>query len=140
VRTQVARIREIMRGHSARVLVHAVDADGLEYKLEVPTDAAQGLAEGHVLVFTWSAHAIPAAVAGAQAPTTSGARSASQAPSLSTPQNAKSADEQFLELTGRRQPASSSMATGASPVESRSTAENLAELLGVRMNDESRRS
>ncbi|MFZ6181211.1 hypothetical protein [Nannocystis pusilla] len=129
-----------MSGHSDRVLVHAVDADGLEYKLEVPTDAARDLAEGHVLVFTWSAHAIPASLTRPQAPSATQARSAPQAPSLSTPPNAaKTADEQFLELTGRRQPAASSMATGAPAAEPRSTTDGLAELLGVRMNDESRR-
>ncbi|MDC0716206.1 hypothetical protein [Nannocystis bainbridge] len=119
------------------MLVHAVDADGLEIKLEVPTDAARDLAEGHVLVFTWSAHAIPVLVAEAQAPTTTQVRSASQMPSLSTP---RTADEQFLELTGRQQPAASSIATGAPAADARSTTDGLAELLGVRMTGDSCRA
>lgn len=96
MKTQLARIREVMSGHSARALVHAVDADGLEYKLEVPADAARGLAEGHVLWIAWSAHAMPPTQPeqAAPPPTQSASAAAGRSP-----------DEQFMALMDGRQPA-----------------------------------
>jgi hypothetical protein len=56
----LARIERIRHGHSDRSLVHAV-AEGLDYKIEVPTDevADLGTGEGHMLVLSWSIHASP---------------------------------------------------------------------------------
>ncbi len=58
----LARIERIRRGHSDRSLVHAVDAAGHDYKIEVSTDEVAGLGtgEGHMLVLSWSIHASPA--------------------------------------------------------------------------------
>ena len=36
-----ARIRRVLRGHSERALVHAVDEASLEYKIEVPLEAVK---------------------------------------------------------------------------------------------------
>ena len=61
--TIAARIQAVRVGHSARALIHAVDSEGLEYKLEVPADAVQRTAPGQVLVLHWSIHALPDPVA-----------------------------------------------------------------------------
>lgn len=68
----LARIERIRRGHSDRSLVHAV-AEGLEYKIEVPTDDVAGLGtgEGHMLVLSWSIHANPGLTVTAEAPVSS---------------------------------------------------------------------
>ena len=85
----LARVERIRRGHSDRSLIQAVDAGGLEYKLEVPTDAVASLAtgEGHMLVLSWSIHASPAMTAASEAP-----------PSSGTP---ASVDAQFMSMMNR---------------------------------------
>ncbi len=50
-----ARILAIRRDHS-RAQVHAVDDDGLEYKIEVPLAAVEGLTAGS-LTLSWSIEA-----------------------------------------------------------------------------------
>jgi len=54
-----ARIQNIRRDHS-RAQVHAVDDDGLEYKIEVPLQAVEGLATGGLfnLTLSWSIETI----------------------------------------------------------------------------------
>jgi hypothetical protein len=70
----LARIERIRHGHSDRSLVHAV-AEGLDYKIEVPTDEVAGLGtgEGHMLVLSWSIHASPAVTVTSEAPASSAA-------------------------------------------------------------------
>lgn len=58
--TIVARIQEVLHGHSARAQIVAQDAEGHVQKLEVPVEAARDLSAEHVLVLTWSAHVLPA--------------------------------------------------------------------------------
>lgn len=58
--TLVARIQEVLHGHSDRAQIRAVDARGHELKFEVPIEAARGLTAEHVLVLDWSAHLVPA--------------------------------------------------------------------------------
>lgn len=71
--TLVARIQEVLHGHSARAQIRAVDAQGHELKLEVPVEAARGLSAEHVLVLSWSAHLVPARMAQAEPEPTTGA-------------------------------------------------------------------
>jgi hypothetical protein len=126
VKMQLARIREVMSGHSARVLVHAVDADGLEYKLEVPADAARGLAEGHVLWIAWSAHPMPPMQPeqAAAPPTQSASAAAGRSP-----------DEQFMALMDRQR-ATPTVAGETSPAPRQS----LEETFGLLLRGEARRS
>ena len=82
--TLVARIQEVLHGHSARAQIRAVDAQGHELKLEVPVEAARGLSAEHVVVLNWSAHLVPARVALAEpdeAPTTGASDAAPGTPS-----------------------------------------------------------
>lgn len=58
--TLVARIQEVLHGHSDRAQIRALDARGHELRFEVPVEAARGLTEDHVLVLSWSAHVVPA--------------------------------------------------------------------------------
>lgn len=55
----VARIERVLR-HAPRALVHAVDAEGHEIKIEVPADDAASIGIGDVLVLSWSTHRLPA--------------------------------------------------------------------------------
>jgi hypothetical protein len=107
----LARIERIRRGHSDRSLVHAV-AEGLEYKIEVPTEEVAGLGtgEGHMLVLSWSIHASPAVTV------------TSEVPPSSTPP--VSVDAQFMSMMNRgtdgasatpAQPAQPATATAPSP-------------------------
>jgi len=54
--TIVARVRRVLMGHSERTLVHAVDDDGLEYKIEVPSDVVRDIVPGqeHTLMLSWT--------------------------------------------------------------------------------------
>ena len=58
--TMVARIIRVLTGHDTATMLHAVDDDGLEIKLEVPPVQARTIVPGQVLVVQWSAHGIPA--------------------------------------------------------------------------------
>ncbi|MCY1004454.1 hypothetical protein OV079_02490 [Nannocystis pusilla] len=59
-----APVRRILKGHSDRAFIHAVDDAGLEYKIEVPLAAVQDVGPGqrHVLVLSWSLQQVPAEV------------------------------------------------------------------------------
>ena len=139
MRAQIARIHQILSGHSERALVHAVDADGLEYKLEVPADAARGLSSGHVLWFAWTAHAMPAPLPepALPAPTQADAAQAdaarAEAEQTASSSGSQSPDEQFITLMGLRPAAvaSSAAKTGST--------QDLAELLGIRLSGAPRR-
>jgi hypothetical protein len=90
----LARIERIRRGHSDRSLVHAV-AEGLDYKIEVPTDevANLGTGEGHMLVLSWSIHPSPAVTVTAE-----GSPSAEAPSSAATPVRV---DAQFMSMMNR---------------------------------------
>lgn len=66
--TMVARILRVLTGHDTATMLHAVDDDGLEIKLEVPPAQARTIVPGQVLVLQWSAHSIPALAAPTAAP------------------------------------------------------------------------
>ena len=52
----VAPVKRVLRGHSDRSLVHAIEEAGLESKIEVPSDAVRDLVPGqeYVLVLSWT--------------------------------------------------------------------------------------
>lgn len=52
----VAPVKRVLRGHSDRSLVHAIEEAGLESKIEVPSDAVRDLVPGqeYVLVLSWA--------------------------------------------------------------------------------------
>ena len=90
-RVILAHIRAIRTGHSARARIEAVDAQGLDYKLEVPTDEVRGVV-GDMLVLSWTIHGNPAAVI---TPATVASATAT-APASSPPAtSATDVDEQF---------------------------------------------
>ncbi len=61
---QVFRVARVLTAASSPVAqLHAVNAEGHELRLEVPTITAREIAAGHVLVLQWSAHAVPEFVA-----------------------------------------------------------------------------
>ena len=57
--TIVARIIRVLTGNATATMLHAVDEDGLEIKLEVPPAQARAVVPGQVLVMQWSTHGIP---------------------------------------------------------------------------------
>ena len=52
----VAPVKRVLRGHSDRSLVHAIEEAGLESKIEVPSEAVRDLVPGqqYVLVVSWA--------------------------------------------------------------------------------------
>ncbi len=125
--TVIARVRRVLRGHSDRTFVHAVTeggtADvpaGLEYKLELPTDAVRDVTPGQelVLTLTWALEPAVTIVA-PPAPTA--------LPSA--------VDEAFMSLMARRRGASSApvgQTTAPAIGPPSSAAEELARRLGIR--------
>lgn len=59
MKAQLARIVEVVSGHSVRARVHAISESGLELKLEIPLEEAKGLVAGQILWIAWSAHTLP---------------------------------------------------------------------------------
>lgn len=101
MKSVVARIERIRSGHSDRALVHAIDAKGREYKLEVPIDEVRELppGEGHLLVMSWSIHENPIQppmAAPMPQATPIAAPTAQATPALS------SVDAQFMALMSRK--------------------------------------
>lgn len=91
-RVILAHIRAIRTGHSARARIEAVDAQGLDYKLEVPTDEVRGVV-GDMLVLSWTIHGNPAPVITSA---TAAAAATTTAPASSPPAtSATDVDEQF---------------------------------------------
>ncbi len=64
-----ARIVRVLTGNATATMLHAIDADGLELRLEVPPAQARAVTPGQVLVLQWSVHSIPELTA-PPAPTT----------------------------------------------------------------------
>lgn len=128
----VAEVRRVLRGDSDRALVHAVDGEGLEYKIEVPLDQVRALSseQGHVVTLTYAIHTLPglappmaettdAGDAGAEAPTPP-AVPASEAPppaagaASGATSDPASVDAAFMTLMNRRSAAGSPAAPPSS--------------------------
>lgn len=114
MKAQLARIVEVVSGHSVRARIHAITEGGLELKLEVPLADAEGLAAGQILWLAWSVHTLPDAAPCAEeaGPT--------RAPSSGPP------------TTGTQDDAS-----GAAPNSPSTSSQSLAALLGLRFDDSS---
>jgi hypothetical protein len=150
--TILARVRRVMRGHSDRALIVAVNEAGLEQKIEVPLEAVRDVDNSgeHVLMLTWSLHTLPP-VLRPQAPATSPATDPPGEPRSSAPESSaptstpattgaprpspSAIDQQFMALMSRGvspQPPASTTPTpslGADPAPR--PAEQLAALLGI---------
>ena len=129
----LARVESIRLGHSERALVHAVDDDGRELKLEVPQDSVHGLVAGSelVLLIAWSLHTLPRVAepeAAAPAPL------AEPAPAAETTSASATDDEFMVLLSGARSPA----ALAQAPAPAKST--DFAELFGLHRSGGPRRS
>lgn len=57
--TIAARITRVHTGSSVATLLHAIDDDGLEHRIEVPPALARAVVPGQVLVLQWSVHTVP---------------------------------------------------------------------------------
>lgn len=57
--TVVARVLRVLRGHSPTAMIHAVDKNSHEHKLEVPVESTRDVTAGQILVLQWSVHDIP---------------------------------------------------------------------------------
>ena len=135
--TILADIKRVMRGHSDRALIHAVDQSGLEYKLEIPLAEAAALPAGTnlQLVLSWSVHAIAAPAASTSSPQPSPATPIAATPAPSTaapapPPASQSADERFMALMRGRSQRPSAAETAPDP---RANERRLAELLGYKL-------
>lgn len=97
----VARVERIRSGHSDRALIHAIDAKGREYKLEVSNSEVSELppGEGHLLVMSWSIHESPIqpVMVAPMPQATPSVTSTAQAPPASS-----SVDAQFMALMSGR--------------------------------------
>lgn len=126
MRPIIARIERVLNGHSERALVHAVDDEGHEYKLEVPTGAVRDLApgQGYVLVLSWSIHASPVSLPTASP--TAPASAPRATPSPTTAASPSAVDAQFMALMNRPRASGS---PGATPDQ------QLASLLGVQSKE-----
>lgn len=122
----VARVRRVVRGHSERTLVHAVDEAGLEHKIEVPSEAVQNLAPGQELTLTLTWTLEPATPSSTPPNLTPPARAPTPLPTA--------VDEEFMALMARRRgasptaPGQSNQPVTGPPL---STAEELARRLGI---------
>lgn len=117
-----APVRRILRGHSGRALVHAVDDAGLEYKIEVPLEAVEGvdLEQDHVLVLSWSLQSSPRAA--------EPAATEAAIPRSATPGDV---DQAFMKLMAGAL-ASTPVTTASTSASPASGAQGLAELLGIK--------
>lgn len=97
--TVVARVLRVLTGDSSAAMVHAIDENGLEHKLEIPTAVARAVLPGRLLVLQWSVHDAPDAIA--DAPTVPPNSTPSPASSAETTAP-KSAERQLAELLGLR--------------------------------------
>ena len=111
--TQVYRVARVLTADSSPVAqLHAVDTQGHELRLEVPTTAVRDIAAGHVLVLEWSAHAMPEVMAQGDAelvPQDEPNVSTARAPSGS------SVDEAFMDLMGQGRRGASGFSQSRAP-------------------------
>ncbi|MBA3550305.1 MAG: hypothetical protein H0T76_27840 [Nannocystis sp.] len=108
--TRVYRVARVLSGPSAVARIDAVDAEGHELRLEVPTGEALSAAAGRVLVLQWSLHDLPMAQAAeaaqaAQAEHPAATPGTTAAPEITVASEAtgRSVDEDFMQLMGRGQ-------------------------------------
>lgn len=123
----LARVRRVLIGHSERALVHAVDDAGLEYKIEVPTEAVQGDGRAHVLEITWSLR--PAA----ETTTPTESQSIPVAPA-SVAMSPNAVDQEFMALMARGRldvPAAPTAAMENTTTPTTAPINQLAALLGI---------
>ncbi len=59
--TVVARVIRVLQGHSPTAMIHAIDNNHNELKLEVPVESTRSIAAGQILVLQWSVHDLPGA-------------------------------------------------------------------------------
>ncbi|MEZ4454325.1 MAG: hypothetical protein R3B09_33035 [Nannocystaceae bacterium] len=132
----VAHVRRVLRGHSDRALVHAVDGAGIEYKIEVPLDQVRALdeAQGYALALTYAIHSVPglpplsAGAGNGASPAPSSTQATTPAPTTSgtiagtttASDDAASVDAQFMALMNRR---SSPVGAALTPSSSSTAAE-----------------
>ena len=57
--TVVARVLRVLQGHSPTAMIHAVDNNHNELKLEVPVESTRNITVGQLLVLQWSVHDLP---------------------------------------------------------------------------------
>lgn len=124
-----APVRRILKGHSDRAFIHAVDDAGLEYKIEVPLAAVQDVGPGqrHVLVLSWSLQQVPAEVGAVNAQPSPPSPIRAAAP----PSNA--VDRVFMAFMAQPSsstPNSSERASAARTTPEPDASQGLAELLG----------
>lgn len=102
MKAQLARIHEIMHGHSERALVHGIGADGLSVKIEVPDTDARGMSVGQMLWVAWSVDSVPFELA-REAPPAPPPAAAQPSPDAPSPSGAspRAVDERFMSLMNR---------------------------------------
>ena len=59
MKTIVARIIRVITGNATATMLHALNEDGLEAKIEVTPAQARAIVPGQVLVIQWSVHSVP---------------------------------------------------------------------------------
>lgn len=88
-----ARVRRVVIGHSERALIHAVDGDNLEYKIEVSAEAVRDLVPGQELMLHLSWTLEPLVLDTTSRATAASARAPTPLPSA--------VDEEFMALMAR---------------------------------------
>ena len=133
--TFVARVRRVLTGHSDRSLIHAVDDDNLETKMEVQSEVLRDLVPGqqYMLVLSWTLQPVV---------TTPASRETAAPPARAPTPLPSAVDEEFMALMSRRRgstgagqtsaesPSPPPLGSGAPVVAS--AAEQLAQRLGLR--------
>ena len=92
MRTGIFHTRRVLTAAGSPVArIEAVDAEGHEVRLEVPTQALEAIAPGHLLVLQWSVHPTPGALADTRAP----------APASTARPDPAAVDQEFMALWTR---------------------------------------
>ena len=98
--TQVYRVTRVLTAASSPVArLQALDEDGHEARLEVPTALVQRIAPGHVLVLNWSVHALPEPVTATAPDDGTPATTAAAPPEPAA--SGRSVDDTFMHLMSR---------------------------------------
>ncbi|MBK8265271.1 MAG: hypothetical protein IPK80_28570 [Nannocystis sp.] len=102
----LAQVRHLVVANDGRSLIHAVDADGLEIKIEVPDELVRGLSTGpeRVLLFAWSLHELPEVkpVAAGEDRSTPAQQAPTEAPAEApAAPSARAVEEEFMTLFSR---------------------------------------
>ncbi len=152
----VAPVKRVLRGHSDRSLVHAIEEAGLESKIEVPSDAVRDVVPGqeYVLVLSWTLEPVvsstsPSGPTAAPAPTPlpttvdeefmalmarprGPRRSPSAGPAQAVPASPTTAGATAPPTAGPTPPTPTGSAPPTSGAPTTSVAEQLAQRLGIR--------